>query len=111
MIYVPHENVLLVFGGRRSKNADGDLNDLWEFDIERHEWNEPNSDKNQEKGPHEIMTMSKVLQITKITNAFKVAPSSKGPRSENKSPSQDKELSSNNTLKQGSVVQSRNMNV
>lgn len=46
MIYVPHENVLLVFGGRRSKNADGDLNDLWEFDIERNEWNEPNSDKN-----------------------------------------------------------------
>lgn len=41
------------------------------------------------------MTMSKVLQISKITNAFKIAPMSKGDRSENKSPpSQDKEVSS-----------------
>ena len=75
MIHLPDENVLLVFGGRRNKNADGDLNDFWEFDIERNEWNKPNSNED-EKGPHELMTMSKVLQINKITNAFKIKPSS-----------------------------------
>ena len=82
MIHIPDENVLLVFGGRRNKNADGDLNDLWEYDIERNEWNEPNSNQDQEKGPHELMTMTKVLQLNRITNAFKV----KNPPQEHVSP-------------------------
>lgn len=42
MIHIPDDNIILIFGGRKSKNADGDLNDLWEYDIDRNEWVESN---------------------------------------------------------------------
>ena len=35
MEYIPHEKTIIIFGGRKSKSADGDLNDLWEFDLEQ----------------------------------------------------------------------------
>ena len=38
MVYNESNHSLVVFGGRRSKNADGDMNDLWEFNIETNSW-------------------------------------------------------------------------
>ena len=38
MVYNESNHSLIVFGGRKSKNADGDMNDLWEFNIETNGW-------------------------------------------------------------------------
>lgn len=75
MQFIPHENTILIFGGRKSKNADADMNDLWEYDIERKEWHESNKGQDQDKGPHAIMTIKNVLQMTDVTKAFKKAHS------------------------------------
>ena len=32
------ENRIVIFGGRKKENAEGDLNDLWEFDTETKCW-------------------------------------------------------------------------
>jgi hypothetical protein len=32
------DNKIIIFGGRKKENAEGDLNDLWEFDIETDNW-------------------------------------------------------------------------
>jgi len=38
MVYNEANHSLVIFGGRKSKNADGDMNDLWEFNIEESLW-------------------------------------------------------------------------
>lgn len=37
-IYDPVHKRIILFGGRKNKKADGDLNDLWEFDTEQGIW-------------------------------------------------------------------------
>jgi len=38
MVYNQSNNSILIFGGRKSINADGDMNDLWEFNLAINKW-------------------------------------------------------------------------
>ena len=38
MIYYPPDKKLIIFGGRGSKRADSDMNDLWSFDSRTKFW-------------------------------------------------------------------------
>ena len=38
MTYYPPTEKLIIFGGRGSKRADSDMNDLWSFDIKSRTW-------------------------------------------------------------------------
>ena len=38
MTYDEKLGMIMVFGGRNSDNFDGDLNDMWQYDIECNEW-------------------------------------------------------------------------
>ena len=38
LTFDPVFNKIFLFGGRKNKKADGDLNDLWEYNIDQHKW-------------------------------------------------------------------------
>ena len=68
-IYDPVHKRIILFGGRKNKKADGDLNDLWEFDIEQGVWSQ-GEDQLALSGGKDPMkpffSMSKELTSSKI---------------------------------------------
>lgn len=42
MTAIEKENKLIVFGGRKTENAEGDINDLWEYDAATNCWDVTN---------------------------------------------------------------------
>ena len=60
---------IVIFGGRKKENAEGDLNDLWEFDTETNTWLESNPGK---EPPSAIkMTWQHVGIMSKVVNRFR----------------------------------------
>ena len=70
MTYYPEGHKILIFGGRSSKSADSDMNDLWSFDIRTKFWqrineNERVSDKGEKTSLKNVLTMVSVLSRMK----------------------------------------------
>ena len=40
MTYDSKRDRLLLFGGRKNKRAEGDLNDFWEYDLKMNTWHQ-----------------------------------------------------------------------
>jgi len=70
MIFYPPDKKLVIFGGRGSKRADSDMNDLWSFDIRTKFWTKLSAIQGLGHTV-EKTTMKDVLKMTSIIGKMK----------------------------------------
>lgn len=72
MTYDLKENMLLLFGGSQSRTIDGDLNDLWQFDLNSSEWTQVF--KNQwSTDPEKVLTLRDAIKMSSVVTKFRKA--------------------------------------
>ena len=72
MAYDKHAHAIIVFGGRGSKKAYGDMNDMWEFNIEEQFWKLVKSEQSV-KDPTQALTLKSIMQMSSVVTTFKKA--------------------------------------